>query len=119
MTLQVLSSAKILPMQRRPTPELLDTDSGTPKEISDSLSDLRWFNRWFGGIATSRELLTRVSNSRLVAMPPNQRLNQRRSERESEISFGVPESVSSNSGVGRLCIGRILADERTWSVIQR
>src|SRR5260370_20959146 len=61
MTVQVLSSAKILPMQRRPTPELLDPDSGTPKEISDSLSDLRWFNRWFGGIATSRELLTRVA----------------------------------------------------------
>ncbi len=61
MTLQVLSSAKILPMQRRPTPELLDTDSGTPKEISDSLSDLRWFNRWFGGIATSRKLLSRVT----------------------------------------------------------
>lgn len=48
-------------MQRRPTPELLDTDSGTPQEISDSLSDLRWFNRWFGGIATSRKLLSRVA----------------------------------------------------------
>ena len=61
MTLQVLASAKILAMQRRPTPELLDTDSGTAKEISDSLSDLRWFNRWFGGIATSRKLLSRVA----------------------------------------------------------
>lgn len=44
-------------MQRRPTAELLDTDSGTLREVADSLKDLRWFNRWFGGIATMREML--------------------------------------------------------------
>ncbi len=44
-------------MERRPTRELLDSDSGTPKEVSDSLLDLRWFNRWFGGVNTSRSLI--------------------------------------------------------------
>lgn len=44
-------------MQRRPSLELLDTDSGTPKEVADSLIDLRWFNRWFGGIAATRSII--------------------------------------------------------------
>jgi len=44
-------------MQRRPTRELLDTDSGTPSEVAASLSDLRWFNRWFGGISTASRLI--------------------------------------------------------------
>jgi ubiquinone/menaquinone biosynthesis C-methylase UbiE len=48
-------------MQRRPTSELLDTDAGTAKEIEGSLRDLRWFNRWFGGITTSRNLIERVA----------------------------------------------------------
>jgi len=43
-------------MQRRPTRELLDNDSGTPSEVAASLEDLRWFNRWFGGISTSARL---------------------------------------------------------------
>jgi len=43
-------------MQRRPTRELLDTDSGTPSEVAASLRDLRWFNRWFGGISTASRL---------------------------------------------------------------
>jgi len=43
-------------MQRRPTQELLDTDSGTPSEVAASLKDLRWFNRWFGGISTTHRL---------------------------------------------------------------
>ena len=43
-------------MKRRPTRELLDDDQGTPAEIAGSLRDLRWFNRWFGGIATTRRL---------------------------------------------------------------
>jgi hypothetical protein len=50
-------------MRRRPTVELLDSDSGTPKEVADSLLDLRWFNRWFGGIATSRALIESVSRT--------------------------------------------------------
>jgi len=48
-------------MQRRPTPELLDTDSGTPHEVSASLRDLRWFNRWFGGVNTTRKLIESVA----------------------------------------------------------
>jgi ubiquinone/menaquinone biosynthesis C-methylase UbiE len=47
-------------MQRRPTHELLDTDSGTPREVADSLLDLRWFNRWFGGLATVRDMVHTV-----------------------------------------------------------
>ena len=54
-------SFTIHPMQRRPSHELLDDDSGTPKEIADSLLDLRWFNRWFGGIATTRTLIQTVA----------------------------------------------------------
>ena len=53
-------------MQRRPMPELLDTDSGTPREVADSLKDLRWFNRWFGGIATVREMLDAVMQKTTV-----------------------------------------------------
>jgi ubiquinone/menaquinone biosynthesis C-methylase UbiE len=44
-------------MQRRPSQELLDTDCGTAKEVGDSLLDLRWFNRWFGGISTVRSMI--------------------------------------------------------------
>ena len=47
-------------MKRIPTRELLDTDEGTPGEISASLSDLRMFNRWFGGISCSTRLVNRV-----------------------------------------------------------
>ncbi len=50
-----------LSMKRIATPELLDTDSGTPAEIAASLSDLRRINRWFGGIATTQELIRRVA----------------------------------------------------------
>jgi hypothetical protein len=39
----------------------LDTDSGSPKEVADSLLDLRWFNRWFGGIATTRFMIKTVA----------------------------------------------------------
>jgi hypothetical protein len=48
-------------VQRRPTPELLDTDSGTPAEIAGSISDLRRINRWFGGISTTRNLIQTVA----------------------------------------------------------
>jgi ubiquinone/menaquinone biosynthesis C-methylase UbiE len=47
-------------MKRRPTLELLDSDSGTPQEVAASLRDLRWFNRWFGGIATTRALIQHI-----------------------------------------------------------
>lgn len=48
-------------MKRRPTLELLDIDSGSPREVADSLRDLRWFNRWFGGIATTRKMFDLVN----------------------------------------------------------
>ena len=47
-------------MKRRSTTELLDSDAGTPREVAGSLRDLRWFNRWFGGVATLRNLLQTV-----------------------------------------------------------
>jgi len=50
-----------LPVQRRPTPELLDTDSGTPAEVAESIADLRLINRWFGGVATTRSLIQSVA----------------------------------------------------------
>ncbi len=48
-------------MQRRPTPELLDTDSGTPAEVAGSIADLRMFNRWFGGVSTTRSQIQSVA----------------------------------------------------------
>jgi ubiquinone/menaquinone biosynthesis C-methylase UbiE len=48
-------------MKRRPSHELLDTDSGTPEEVAASLLDLRSINLRFGGIATTRSLIERVS----------------------------------------------------------
>ena len=47
-------------MKRRPTAELLDSDAGTAFEVAESLRDLRWFNRWFGGVSTVRHLLQTV-----------------------------------------------------------
>ena len=44
-------------MRRHPTEELLDTDSGTPAEVAASIRDLRWFNRWFGGVSTAARLV--------------------------------------------------------------
>jgi ubiquinone/menaquinone biosynthesis C-methylase UbiE len=48
-------------MKRIVTPELLDTDSGTPQEVADSLADLRGVNRKFGGIATTQAMIARVA----------------------------------------------------------
>ena len=48
-------------MKRRPTPELLDTDSGTAKEIEEALRDLRSFNQHLGGVATTRDLIDTVA----------------------------------------------------------
>ena len=44
-------------MNRVVIPELLDTDSGAPGEVSTALSDLRHINQWFGGIATSQSMV--------------------------------------------------------------
>lgn len=50
-------------------PELLDNDLGTRDEIESSLADLRRINRWFGGIGTSQQLLSRAfSKTRQTAL---------------------------------------------------
>lgn len=48
-------------MPRVVIPELLDNDSGTALEVADSLADLRWFNRYFGGWSTTADLLLRAA----------------------------------------------------------
>ena len=48
-------------MKRVATPELLDTDCGTPAEVAASLGDLRRINRWFGGVATTEDMVWRVA----------------------------------------------------------
>lgn len=51
-------------MKRRPSTELLDSDAGTAVEVAGSLRDLRWLNRWFGGVATVRNLLNSAAHAR-------------------------------------------------------
>lgn len=51
-------------MRRVVTPELLDTDSGTPDEVAASLHELNTVNRLFGGVSLSTELLRRVARQR-------------------------------------------------------
>jgi ubiquinone/menaquinone biosynthesis C-methylase UbiE len=53
-------------MKRIATPELLDTDSGSPAEIAASLSDLNRINRWFGGISTTTSMIRRVAQEMRV-----------------------------------------------------
>jgi len=48
-------------MRRQAISELLDTDSGTPAEISSALSDLRFINWAFGGLTTTGTLIERVA----------------------------------------------------------
>jgi len=50
-------------MKRVPTPELLDTDAGTPAEIAGSLADLRRVNGWFGGVTTTQTLVERIART--------------------------------------------------------
>jgi ubiquinone/menaquinone biosynthesis C-methylase UbiE len=50
-------------MKRVVTPELLDTDQGTPEEVAASLADLRWLNRYFGGLSTTDKLLSHVADA--------------------------------------------------------
>jgi len=51
-------------MKRLVVPELLDSDSGTPGEVADSLADLRMFNRSFGGVRTMSALIRAVAERR-------------------------------------------------------
>ena len=48
-------------MRRVVTPELLDTDAGTPAEVEQSLRDIARVNRWFGGTSTSARLVERAA----------------------------------------------------------
>jgi len=48
-------------MKRVAISELLDTDAGTPDEVAASLCDLRRINRWFGGVATTTDMVDRVA----------------------------------------------------------
>jgi len=48
-------------MKRQPSLELLDSDAGTPREIAGSLTDLRMFNRWFGGLSCTTSLVEQVT----------------------------------------------------------
>jgi ubiquinone/menaquinone biosynthesis C-methylase UbiE len=48
-------------MKRIPSAELLDSDSGTPQEVADSLGDLAMINRRFGGISSSESLIQHVA----------------------------------------------------------
>ena len=54
-------------MKRVIIPELLDTDSGSPAELTAALSDLNRINRWFGGISTSISMIRRVAQERGVS----------------------------------------------------
>ena len=51
-------------MKRVVVEELLDSDAGTPREVADSLQDLRMFNSWFGGVNAMSSLLQRVAQKR-------------------------------------------------------
>ncbi|HZQ67526.1 MAG TPA: methyltransferase domain-containing protein [Terriglobales bacterium] len=48
-------------MERVVIPELLDTDDGSPEEVAESLADIGWVNRWFGGVATACSMIEHVS----------------------------------------------------------
>ena len=48
-------------MKRSVIPELLDSNSGSPAEISAALTDLRMVNRWFGGSATMCNLVRDIA----------------------------------------------------------
>ena len=50
-------------MQRVITPEILDSATCPPGEVEASLRDICRINRWFGGVATTRNLIERVSVS--------------------------------------------------------
>jgi ubiquinone/menaquinone biosynthesis C-methylase UbiE len=50
-------------MKRRPSHELLDSDSGSPREIANTIRDLQMFNQFFGGVSTSLDLLRRAARN--------------------------------------------------------
>jgi ubiquinone/menaquinone biosynthesis C-methylase UbiE len=50
-------------MQRISTSEILDSDACPSSEVETSLQDLCRINRWFGGVATTRNLIERVASA--------------------------------------------------------
>jgi hypothetical protein len=51
-------------LKRIPQHEILDSDAVSPEEAVKSLRDLRWVNRWFGGVRTTTGLLRRAMRAR-------------------------------------------------------
>ncbi len=51
-------------MKRVPQHEILDSDEVSPEVAAQSLRDLRWVNRWFGGVRTTTDLLRRAMRAR-------------------------------------------------------
>jgi ubiquinone/menaquinone biosynthesis C-methylase UbiE len=49
-------------MRRVVIPELLETDPGTPAEITIGLADLRRINQWFGGVAATQSMIAKVAH---------------------------------------------------------
>ena len=47
-------------MRRVVRPEILDTGGASEQQIRESLADLAFINRWFGGLHTSESLLGRI-----------------------------------------------------------
>ena len=48
-------------MKRVVIDELLDTDPGTPAEVTIGLADLRRINQWFGGVAATQSMISKVA----------------------------------------------------------
>jgi len=48
-------------MRRVPSRELLDDDSGTPAEVMNSLADIQFLNRYFGGLPTTLYMVRRAA----------------------------------------------------------
>lgn len=48
-------------MKRIVVPELLDSDAGTRQEVEGSLTDLRMFNRFLGGVHTTSQVLQKIA----------------------------------------------------------
>jgi len=51
-------------LKRVPQHEILDSDEVSPELAAESLRDLRWVNRWFGGVRTTTDLLRRAMRAR-------------------------------------------------------
>jgi SAM-dependent methyltransferase len=48
-------------MRRIDAPEILDSDACSPAEVEISLRDIGRVNRWFGGVATTQEMVERIA----------------------------------------------------------